>query len=59
MHRDSGESYEVFLTKLAKASGIGTPTRADLARIDRKRKKRGSSDDWIHSFGLVVAESVA
>ena len=33
-----GESYEEFLTKLAKASGIGTPTRADLARIDRKRK---------------------
>ena len=26
------------LTKLAQASGIETPTRADLARIDRKRK---------------------
>src|SRR5262249_48282794 len=42
------ESYEEFLTKLAKASGIGTPTRADLARIDRKRKKKGSNDDWTH-----------
>jgi transposase len=31
VRRDSGESYEEFLTKLAKASGIGTPTRADLA----------------------------
>ena len=40
VRRDSGDSYEEFLTKLAKASGIGTPTRADLARIDRKRKKR-------------------
>jgi transposase len=28
VRRDTGESYEEFLTKLAKASGIGTPTRA-------------------------------
>jgi transposase len=48
VRRDSGESYEEFLTELAKASGIGTPTRADLARIDRKRKKKGSNDDWTH-----------
>jgi transposase len=48
VRRDSGESYEEFLTKLAKASGIGTPTRADLARVDRKRKKKGSNDDWTH-----------
>src|SRR4029077_4773947 len=43
VRRDSGESYEEFLTTLAKASGIGTPTRADLARIGRKRKKKGSN----------------
>src|SRR5439155_19088438 len=48
VRRDTGESYEEFLTKLAKVSGIGTPTRADLARIDRKRKKKGSNDDWTH-----------
>src|SRR6266498_2178558 len=48
VRRDSGESYEEFLTTLAKASGIGTPTRADLARIDRKRKKKGSNNDWTH-----------
>jgi hypothetical protein len=48
VRRDSGESYEEFLTKLAKASGIGTPTRADLARIDRKRKMKGSNHDWTH-----------
>ena len=48
VRRDSGESYQEFLTSLAKASGIGTPTRADLARIDRKRKKKGSNDDWTH-----------
>jgi transposase len=48
VRRDSGESYEDFLTQLAKASGIGTPTRADLARIDRQRAKKGSNDDWTH-----------
>jgi transposase len=46
VRRGSGEGYETFLTTLAKASGIGTPTRADLARIDRRRKKKGSNDEW-------------
>ena len=27
-------------------SGIETPTREDLARIDRKRKNKASNDDW-------------
>ena len=48
VRRDTGESYQDFLTKLARASGIETPTRADLARIDRRRKKKGSNDDWTH-----------
>jgi hypothetical protein len=30
---DTGESYEAFLMRLAKASGIATPTREDLARL--------------------------
>jgi transposase len=46
VRRDSGQSYDDFLTELATASGIETPTRADLARIDRKRAKKGSNDDW-------------
>jgi transposase len=48
VRRDTGESYHDFLTKLAQASGIEAPTRADLARLDRKRKKKGSNDDWTH-----------
>ncbi len=48
VRRDSGESYQEFLTKLAKESGIETPTREDLARLDRKRKKKGSNRDWKH-----------
>lgn len=48
VRKDSGQSYAEFLTELAKASGIETPTRADLAKIDRKREKKGSNDDWEH-----------
>ena len=36
------------MTELAQASGIETPTREDLARLDRKRKKKGSNQDWTH-----------
>ena len=48
VRRDTGETDEAFLTRLAEASGIVTPTRAELARVDRKRKKKGSNDDWRH-----------
>lgn len=48
VRKDSGESYSEFLTDLAKASGIETPTRADLAKIDRKRPKKGSNEEWEH-----------
>lgn len=46
VRRDTGESYQEFLTTLAQASGIETPTRAELARLDRKRKKKGSNKEW-------------
>src|ERR1700732_452755 len=46
VRRDTGESYEEFLRGLAKASGIETPTREALARLDRKRKKRTSNKEW-------------
>src|SRR5215217_4179475 len=48
VRRDSGEIYHEFLTRLAQASGIETPTRADLARLDRKRPKKGRNTDWRH-----------
>ena len=48
VRRDTGDAYEAWLTRLAAASGIATPTRAELARFDRKRKKKGSNDDWTH-----------
>lgn len=46
VRRDTGESYDEFLRGLAKASGIETPSREDLARLDRKRAKKGSNQDW-------------
>ena len=48
VRRDTGAGYETFLRQLASASGIPTPTRAELARLDRKRPKKGSNDDWTH-----------
>ena len=48
VRRDNGATYQEFLTQLAQASGVETPTREDLARIDRKRPKKGSNDDWTH-----------
>jgi transposase len=46
VRRDTGESYQQFLTRLAAESGIKTPTREALARLDRRRKKRTSNKDW-------------
>ncbi|HEX6496699.1 MAG TPA: transposase [Acidobacteriaceae bacterium] len=48
VRRDSGTSYEEFLTALAQASGIATPTRDDLARLDRERKGKGGNEEWVH-----------
>ena len=46
VRKDTKQSYQEFLTDLAKASGIETPTREDLARIDKDRKNKASNNDW-------------
>ena len=48
VRRENGQSYEEFLKELARQSGIATPTREDLARVDRKRKKKGSNEEWMN-----------
>lgn len=48
VRRDTGEAYHDFLTRLAQAFGIETPTRADLTKLDRHRPKKGRNDDWTH-----------
>ncbi len=47
VRRDSGEGYREMLTRMAKESGIETPTAEDLVRLDRNRKgKKLSNADW-------------
>jgi transposase len=48
VRRNNGESYEEFLKGLAQESGIETPSREDLARLDRKRKKKGCNRTWVN-----------
>ena len=48
VRRDDGSGYEEWLKQVAKASGIETPTRADLAKLPRKRPGKGSNKDWGH-----------
>jgi transposase len=48
VRRDTGEGYQDFLKRLAQESGIATPTREQLARLDRKRKRKGSNEEWKH-----------
>src|SRR6266705_4552223 len=48
VRRDTGEGYEEFLRRLAEESGIATPTREQLAKLDRKRAKKGSNDEWVN-----------
>ncbi len=38
MRRDSGETYRKILTRMAKESGVETPTIDDLVQLDRKQK---------------------
>ena len=48
VRRETGEDDTTFLTRLAEASGIATPTRAELARFDRSRTKKTSNAEWTH-----------
>ena len=48
VRRDDRTEYDAWLEQLARASGIETPTRQDLAKLDRKRPKKGSNKDWKH-----------
>jgi transposase len=47
VRRDNGASYDEFLSGLARQSGIEIPTREDLVRIDRKRNKKTSNQEWV------------
>src|SRR6266436_351736 len=46
VRRDTGQTYDDYLRQLAQAEGIENPTKEQLARLDRKRKKKASNEDW-------------
>jgi transposase len=46
VRRDTGENYMEYLKRLAKAEGIDAKDAAALLRMDRKRKKKTSNEDW-------------
>jgi transposase len=46
VRKDTAEGYSEFLTRLAQESGIATPTREELARLDKTRKNKASNEDW-------------
>lgn len=46
VRRDTGEAYEAYVRQLAEAEGLEDPTRAQLARFDRKRRKKGANQEW-------------
>lgn len=48
VRRDSNETYQEFLARIAKESGIENPSAEDLARFDRNRPKKTSNKDWRH-----------
>src|SRR5262245_31364037 len=47
VRRDNGQSYNDYLKELAQAAGMENPTREQLARLDRKRKEKGSNQEWM------------
>src|ERR1035437_3221801 len=46
VRRDTGESYMTYLKRLAEAEGIEAKDAAALLRMDRRRKKQSSNEDW-------------
>jgi transposase len=47
VRREDNQTYHDYLKELAQAAGIENPTREQLARLDRKRKKKGSNEQWM------------
>lgn len=46
VRRDTGENYMTYLKRLAEAEGIDAKDAAALLRMDRRRKKKSSNEDW-------------
>ena len=51
VRRDTDGAYDTFRRRLAAASGIPATTRAERARLERKRRKKRSVRDWTYPKG--------
>ena len=48
VRRDTGESYMEYLRRLATETGIDSTDEGAVRRMDRKRKKKTSNEDWVN-----------
>src|SRR5437016_2788497 len=46
VRRDTGESCDDYLKRLAESEGVNAKDAAAVRRMDRKRKKKTSNEDW-------------
>ena len=46
VRRDTGESWGEYIKRLAEEEGVENPSDDDARRLDRKRKKSVSNEDW-------------
>jgi transposase len=48
VRRDTEESYPEYLKRLAEVAGLEATDEAALRRMDRRRKKKGSNEEWVN-----------
>jgi hypothetical protein len=48
MRRDSQQSYDKYLKRLARAEGVEANDAAALRCMDRKRPKTTRNDEWVN-----------
>jgi len=48
VRRDNRESYSDYLKRLAQAEGVEAENAAAVQRMDRKRSKRMSNEEWVN-----------
>jgi len=48
VRRDTEESYTEYLRQLAEAAGLEATDEAALRGMDRRRKKKGSNEEWVN-----------
>src|SRR6266436_8933288 len=50
VRRDTTESCIEYLKRLAEAAGLEATDEAALRRMDRRRKKKGSNEEWVNPY---------